>query len=953
MSHLWTWTLASLVAMCFPTPSTGTSLPLPIWPQLAGNAQHSGHGSIPVTSIGAAMWVFSPPGFLSSPVVTADNFVVSVCSDGNVYAVNGTNGRLVWSFSTNATTINKSVPAGLALDSYGVAYFVSLDGFLFSVDSSSGVLVWRMPIGSAGSYMVATPTVSNDTIFVLSKNEFGNASSILSVSRYGALIWNCSLLSGNTFDSQSDALSEQLGLVVEGNSLYALVRQKPVGSTLFYLYLLSVNTQNGALRWTYSVGNWQTVNRLSQLVTAGGNVFYMYYSIVGSSTSTYLVSVGATSGTRKWATLLSSDSSVTLFSPLILNGNVLAPLQYICGYSNCGLQDPKWSILPFYVNATSGTKLSSYTFPTLTMGGGVTDSNSNLFTCNGYGASAFSLLTSSVLWTTQTFGPFTQSGMRPGSLGKAPAVGANGALICAGYYLTAFGDVSFSDAAVFPGLTQFPLLWLRPDELPTAGSTSLYRWPNAGVGGLPLDAVSVLVDNRVATSFPLVVAGPLPFVRFSWNKTCSITNTGCSPAALTTSLSSTPEYTLFLVARMIGPTVDSVLTTIAGGGCYSETPNFALGWFNGLQDEAVFPDTILGGGTSLLMGTWRIISLSYSSGISNLFVNGGKIGSTSTTGAAFSNLMLGGCGLSYAKSSYSAQGVLQGTTCFYPRCSDVDIAEILFFNESLPNLQLTKVHSYLSQRYGLESPTTTQTSSPAATPATGTSAVTVTPRSTFSSSVSGTPLSTLSSSLTPAVTSTPVTSSPASASSSFNMGTPAATRFTQVSNSYTGSRTTTYSSTGVKTGTSAESLSPRVSMSSTGSKTATLTPTQTRSASAVPSLTRSRTQSPIQTRSSTPAGTVTRTGAASMTGSPVETRTGTQSKSGTAASSVTRSSTPAGTVTRTGAASMTGSPVETRTGTQSKSGTAASSVTRSSTPAGTVTRTGAATFTHTRSALGA
>ncbi|MBS1717547.1 MAG: PQQ-binding-like beta-propeller repeat protein [Armatimonadetes bacterium] len=78
--------------------------------------------------------------FLSSPAVV-DGVVYFGCGDGNIYAVNGSDGELKWKFKTNDVVHSSPAVAG------GIVYAGSWDSYFYAIDAATGALKWKFQGG--------------------------------------------------------------------------------------------------------------------------------------------------------------------------------------------------------------------------------------------------------------------------------------------------------------------------------------------------------------------------------------------------------------------------------------------------------------------------------------------------------------------------------------------------------------------------------------------------------------------------------------------------------------------------------------------------------------------------------------------------------------------------------------------------------------------------------------
>ncbi|WP_418283178.1 PQQ-binding-like beta-propeller repeat protein [Halorubrum sp. DTA98] len=106
----------------------------------------------------AGAWV-APSSATAQPAETPTVYVGS--DDGSLYAVDATDGTIVWRF----TEPGDEVPSSPTVVS-GVTYVGSIDGTLYAVDAETGEEVWRF---DAAGPVISSPTVVGGTVYVGSR----------------------------------------------------------------------------------------------------------------------------------------------------------------------------------------------------------------------------------------------------------------------------------------------------------------------------------------------------------------------------------------------------------------------------------------------------------------------------------------------------------------------------------------------------------------------------------------------------------------------------------------------------------------------------------------------------------------------------------------------------------------------------------------------------------------
>ncbi len=222
----------------------------------------------------------------SSPAVV-DGVVYVSSDDNNVYALQASNGALLWSYPV----AEASSPAV----ANGVVYVGSYDHSVYALDARTGVKLWNY---ITDGVVFSSPTVANGTVYVdsLDSNVYAlNAST-------GALLWKYTTTPGQ-YVNTSPAVAD--GAVYVGG-----------GDGNVYAF----NASNGHLLWQYTT-DWYVY---SSPAVANGVVY------VGSCCNGIVYALNARTGSPLWSYTTGDnvDSSPAVANGVVYigshNGNVYA-----------------------------------------------------------------------------------------------------------------------------------------------------------------------------------------------------------------------------------------------------------------------------------------------------------------------------------------------------------------------------------------------------------------------------------------------------------------------------------------------------------------------------------------------------------------------------------------------------------------------------------------------------
>ena len=239
-----------------------------IWSYMAGregwNYDHTIYG-----------WI---TGYIDSPVIVSNGIAYVGADDDIFYAINATNGSLVWSYQASSAFFYSS--AALA---NGIIYVGNLDNRVYALNATNGTQLWNY---TTGYYISSSVSVAYGTVYVGSWDHKVYALNATN----GSLIWYYT--TGDDIPYASPAVAN--GIVYIGSR-----------DDKFY----ALNATNGTQLWNYTTGNGIYT---APIVTSNDIVF------IGSNDNK-LYALNATTGSRLWFYPL--PAAVTN-SPSLANGTL-------------------------------------------------------------------------------------------------------------------------------------------------------------------------------------------------------------------------------------------------------------------------------------------------------------------------------------------------------------------------------------------------------------------------------------------------------------------------------------------------------------------------------------------------------------------------------------------------------------------------------------------------------
>lgn len=220
---------------------------------------------------GHLIWKYTAKDFsYSNPIVVGET-VYAGSIDGNMYAFDAIDGRVKWKFFT-ATVGIESSPAV----SDGIIYFGSNNGFFYALNATTGELKWKIETSKNVS---SSPVVANNIVY------FGSSNGMLYAvgAKSGNLIWRY----------QTEGVIAQSSPALSNGVVF-------IGSRDGNLYALNAN--NGSLKWKYST-NGISMEQASPVVDNGMLYVGSWYNVNDISIAGSLLALDEVTGKLKWEKL--------------------------------------------------------------------------------------------------------------------------------------------------------------------------------------------------------------------------------------------------------------------------------------------------------------------------------------------------------------------------------------------------------------------------------------------------------------------------------------------------------------------------------------------------------------------------------------------------------------------------------------------------------------------------
>lgn len=274
-----------------------------------GDAQHTGvYSDANFLAKPQVRWTFHTPGYVDSSPAVADARVFFGSTDGALYSVRASDGKLVWKFPTGSRVVSSP-----AVDN-GLVYFSSYDGNFYALDEFNGHVRWRFSTGGEHRFeakhlhgvLPAAETMPDPFDTYLSSPALANG--LVYFGSSDGNVYALDAITGNQRWHFKTGDVVHASPAVAHGTVY-------VGSWDSYFYAL--DAQTGSLRWRFKTGEDPAIHNQvgiqSSAAVAGGVVYF-------GCRDSHLYALDEHTGLLRWS--FRTGSSWVIASPAVRDGKV-------------------------------------------------------------------------------------------------------------------------------------------------------------------------------------------------------------------------------------------------------------------------------------------------------------------------------------------------------------------------------------------------------------------------------------------------------------------------------------------------------------------------------------------------------------------------------------------------------------------------------------------------------
>jgi outer membrane protein assembly factor BamB len=295
------------------------------WTTLQGDERRTGYTESPAPCSNQTYWKFQTGGpIMSSPVESA-GMVFVASTDGYLYAVNATNGAKIWDFWIG-TDANSPTAANSKV------FITSASGTVYAINMYTGVEAWNQSFGEAAGF--GAPLIVGSRLFVNGNQTIFVFNEAVGVRLYNVTLFHANGIAPLTYDN---------GLIVAvtlGETEIEVGGFEANNGEIIFLLAMAAS-EIGTARNGATIGDGKTfvvtVNPNGSSTIFGLNEFGMRgwesqldgvteaspafaYGTVYIPTSSATYALDAENGTVKWSRPLDGEYSVS--SPAVADGKL-------------------------------------------------------------------------------------------------------------------------------------------------------------------------------------------------------------------------------------------------------------------------------------------------------------------------------------------------------------------------------------------------------------------------------------------------------------------------------------------------------------------------------------------------------------------------------------------------------------------------------------------------------
>lgn len=260
------------------------------------NSNHPGFGNMIFNKVA---WKFTTGGAIRSTAIVVNGVVYAGSNDGYLYALNSKTGVLLWKYNSGSSISSSPAFSG------GLIYFLTEQQDLIALQSNGGKLVWKKHIGEdrpydwGFDYYFSSPVINGDTLLVATAD-----GKLLSLHKK----------TGQAFWQYNAAHFIRATPAITGGWVY-------IGDVNGDMY--AIDSKTGAQKWVYHTNGSKLNNDsfgFDRKAIISSAVIEKDIVVFGGRDG-YLYAVDRFAGTAKW--IMDHKVSWVISSPAVFNNQVI------------------------------------------------------------------------------------------------------------------------------------------------------------------------------------------------------------------------------------------------------------------------------------------------------------------------------------------------------------------------------------------------------------------------------------------------------------------------------------------------------------------------------------------------------------------------------------------------------------------------------------------------------